>query len=115
MRDKLTDMTFTIPLVAVPSVLLSMWGGFEAVERIATKHFVMQQIRMATAPVEETLQEIRAAQLDQQLRELYRARCNGFATQQLNTMIRDLERQYHVLTGQPYNAMPCEFLVRAQA
>lgn len=115
MRKYLNDMSISIPLVAVPILLTTAWGGFEAVERIATKHFVLAQIQEATGPVQKQLSDIRAGQLDQQLQELYRAQCNGFTSPELLQMIRNLERKYYEAAGYPYQPMPCELLVRAQS
>ena len=106
----------TVPMVAVPALIASIWGGFEAYNQVAntyaTKDYVLQHIQAQQVDVAARLDRIEAGQLSIQLRQLYVLVCRGENSTEIRQIIRELEQRYRQAAGQDYKPPSCDLLTR---
>ena len=100
-------MNLSVPVGAVVVLITSATAGYQHIENnYATK----QHVQEALEPVQQGLNQIRAALLGGELDALYSAQCSGYNGNDLT--IRSMEAQYYDLVGTNFRQKTCEFYAR---
>lgn len=111
----ITNSGSVLPIATILAIGGTGWAGYEKYEQLAPKEYVHTYVAAATKPIQNDLDRIVAMQIAMQLKEIYRAKCDGYSSMESDMLILKLESEYLQRASVEYRPPSCDFLSRSQS